>query len=66
MTDNTEVLDKLTKVCICKAITRETIKDAINNGADTLEKVIDATGATTGSCRGFRCKCKIEELILDK
>lgn len=66
MTDNKEVLDKLTKVCVCKAISKATIKDAINNGADTLEKVMDATSAATGSCKGYRCKCKIEELLLNK
>lgn len=60
---NEEILDKLTKVCLCKAISRKTIKNAIANGADTLEKVSEATGATTGGCCGTRCKSKIIELI---
>ncbi|WP_297521521.1 (2Fe-2S)-binding protein [uncultured Clostridium sp.] len=59
------VLDKLTKVCLCRAISRKTIKDAIANGADTYEKVQKVTGAGIGSCKGTRCKDKIEELILD-
>ena len=60
---NEEILDKMTKVCVCKAITKATIKESINSGADTLEKVMDATGAGTGACKGCRCKSKIEELI---
>ena len=39
-----DILDKLTKVCLCKAITRASIKKAIANGANTLEKVQKATG----------------------
>lgn len=62
---NAEVMDKMTKVCICKAITRDKIKLAIKNGANTLDKVKEETGATTGCCNGFRCKEKIEELIED-
>ena len=41
----TAVLDKLTKICLCKAISRATIKKAIANKADTVEKVQQATGA---------------------
>lgn len=60
---NEQVLDKLTKVCICKAISRATIKDAIKNGAHTVEAVSAKTGACTGGCRGNRCKSKIQNLI---
>ena len=60
---NEEILDKLTKVCVCKAITKATIKKSIKDGADTLEKVMNATGAGTGACNGCRCKSKITELI---
>ncbi|KKY00573.1 (2Fe-2S)-binding protein [Paraclostridium benzoelyticum] len=51
------------KVCLCKGITKETILDAIKNGADSIEAVKDATGATTGFCHGGRCKSTIEKLI---
>lgn len=60
---NTEILDKLTKVCICKGISRASIKRAIASGADTLEKVQKATGAGSGSCGGKRCTPKIIELL---
>lgn len=60
---NEKVLDKLTKVCICKAISRATIKDAIKNGAHTVEEVTAKTGACTGGCNGNRCKSKIQDLI---
>lgn len=58
-----QILDKITKVCICKAIPRSTIKKVIRNGADTLVKVREATGAGSGSCNGRRCTPKILELL---
>lgn len=58
-----EVLDKLTKVCICKGIPRSRIKEAIRNGANNLEDVKKVTGAGSGSCGGKRCGPKIEELL---
>ena len=60
---NNEIMDKLTKVCICKAIPRSTIKKAIQNGARTLEQVQKATGAGSGGCNGSRCNSKIEEIL---
>ena len=58
-----EIKDKLTKTCVCRQVTRATIKAAIKNGADTLEKVKVQTGAMTGNCKGRRCKGSIEELV---
>jgi NAD(P)H-nitrite reductase large subunit len=60
---NNEIMDKLTKVCLCKAIPRSTIKKAIQNGARTVEEVQKATGAGSGGCNGNRCTPKIEELL---
>ncbi len=60
---NSEILDKMTKVCICKGIPRSTMKRAIENGADTVEKVRKATGAGSGPCGGRRCTPKIEALL---
>lgn len=60
-----DILDKLTKVCLCKAITRASIKKAIANGANTLEKVQKATGAGSGACGGKRCTPKILSLLED-
>lgn len=60
---NEQILDKLTKVCLCKAISRATIKKAIENGAKTVEEVNKATGSGSGGCGGRRCSVKIEELI---
>lgn len=62
---NTEILDKITKVCTCKSISRASIKNAISDGAVTVEEVSKTTGACTGSCKGFRCKSKIQDLIKD-
>lgn len=58
-----EIMDKLTKVCLCRGISKATIKDAIMKGAKTVEDVKAATRATTGSCNGRRCTPKIQDLI---
>lgn len=60
---NEAILDKLTKTCRCRAISRAKIKEAIKNGASTFEEVSEATGAGKGSCKGANCKYKIEELL---
>lgn len=58
-----EIIDKLTKTCVCKGISRATIKNAIHNGAKSLKQVQQVTGSGTGSCCGRRCSPKIEELL---
>lgn len=60
---NQQVLDKLTKTCVCKVVTRAKIKESIKAGAKTVDDVKLATGAGTGSCKGCRCVYKIQELI---
>lgn len=60
---NNEIMDKLTKVCLCKAIPRSTIKRAIQNGAKTVEDIQRATGAGSGGCRGQRCTPKIQQIL---
>ncbi|MDF2881493.1 MAG: (2Fe-2S)-binding protein [Clostridiaceae bacterium] len=60
---NIEILDKLTKVCLCKGISRATMKKAILNGARTVQEVRKTTGAGSGSCKGRRCTPKIEEIL---
>ncbi|MBV7274067.1 (2Fe-2S)-binding protein [Clostridium thailandense] len=60
---NIEILDKLTKFCVCKCISRATVKKAIGNGAKTIEEVKKVTGAGTGSCCGRRCTPKIQQLL---
>lgn len=60
---NEAILDKLTKTCRCRAISRAKIKEAIKNGASTFEEVSEATGAGKGSCKGANCKYIIDELL---
>jgi NAD(P)H-nitrite reductase large subunit len=60
---NSEILDKITKVRICKGITRAAIKKAISNGAKTVTEVKKVTGAGGGSCGGKRCTEKILQLL---
>ncbi|WP_300381967.1 (2Fe-2S)-binding protein [Clostridium sp.] len=52
-------------VCICKAVTEDVIVEAIKEGADTFEKVQEATDAGTGRCGAGRCRGRIEELIIN-
>lgn len=61
--ENQEIIDKYTKVCICKAINKSTMKKIIKDGADTLEKVQKATSAGSGSCGGRRCTPRILDLL---
>jgi bacterioferritin-associated ferredoxin len=60
---NEEIMDKLTKVCICNGISRKSIKSAIKNGALSIEAVQKITGAGSGPCSGRRCTPKISELL---
>jgi NAD(P)H-nitrite reductase large subunit len=60
---NSEIMDKITKVCLCKAIPRATIKKAIQNGAKTVEDVQKVTGAGSGGCKGLRCTPKIQQIL---
>lgn len=60
---NEQVMDNITKVCICKALSRRKIKDAIRDGADSVMKVSQATGSGTGACHGRRCGLKIKSLV---
>ncbi|EKQ57433.1 MULTISPECIES: (2Fe-2S)-binding protein [unclassified Clostridium] len=60
---NEDILDKLTKTCTCKLITRAKIKEAIKNGASTVKEVQEITGAGSGACRGRNCSPRIYELL---
>lgn len=60
---NQDIIDKYTKVCICKAISKSTMKKMMKEGADTLEKIQKATSAGSGSCGGRRCTPKILQLL---
>ncbi|HCX64097.1 MAG TPA: (2Fe-2S)-binding protein [Eubacteriaceae bacterium] len=51
----------LTSVCGCKKVSLETVVNAVKNGANTVEKVGEVTGAGTGvdEVTGEECgKCK--------
>lgn len=60
---NDAVMDKITKVCLCKSISRATIKKAILEGAHTVPQVNAKVGSGSGPCRGQRCGPKIQALI---
>lgn len=57
-----ELGDILSSVCGCKNVSLEAVVKAVKNGADTVEKVGEVTGAGTGINEetGEECgKCKI-------
>lgn len=56
-----ELNDILSSVCGCKKVSLETVVNAVKNGANTVEKVGEVTGAGTGINEetGEECgKCK--------
>ncbi|MZQ75796.1 MAG: (2Fe-2S)-binding protein [Peptoclostridium sp.] len=56
-------LDKiLLSVCGCKDVSLKAVVDAVNNGADTVDKVGEVTGAGTGEGCG-RCKALIANIL---
>ncbi|BAK81875.1 (2Fe-2S)-binding protein [Candidatus Arthromitus sp. SFB-rat-Yit] len=57
------IKDKMTKICLCKGIDKFTINECIKDGANTIDKIKEMTGATGGGCKGARCRSKIIELI---
>ncbi|MFB6291015.1 MAG: (2Fe-2S)-binding protein [Candidatus Bipolaricaulia bacterium] len=42
-------------ICRCRDVTEKDIRDAINNGYDTIELIKRRTKATTGTCGGRTC-----------
>lgn len=61
-----ELMDKMTKVCICKGISRASIKKVIKEGALTVDEVNKITGSGVGSCGGRRCREKILMMINER
>lgn len=60
---NKERTKDMSIVCFCKQVSKETIVEAIKNGATTLEAIKETTGAATGACHGSRCSETIKRLI---
>lgn len=57
-----EIEQILSSVCGCKEVSLKTVIDAVKNGANTVEKVGEVTGAGTGVDCG-RCKALIANII---
>lgn len=49
-------------ICRCNNVSRETIEKAIVEGADTMNKIFDATTAGIGPCGGS-CRRKLQPLL---
>lgn len=50
-------------ICLCEAVSRGEIMEAIRRGARDVEGVKRRTGAGLGRCQGGRCRLLIEELL---
>ncbi|KAB8029164.1 (2Fe-2S)-binding protein [Fluviispira multicolorata] len=61
-----EIKARLKIVCICKGIKQSRICDAILKGADTVDKVNQATGSGSGGCNATRCGPVIKKLVESK
>ena len=48
--------------CYCNNVANEKVVEAIKDGASTLSKIYDSTGAGTGPCGGS-CRGKLKELL---
>jgi bacterioferritin-associated ferredoxin len=59
------MLLKFRPVCICNTIRYPRVKEAIDRGARTVEAVAAATGCTTGTCQGERCRPVIEAMLVE-
>ena len=57
------MLLKYRPVCICNTIRYPRVKEAIDAGARSVDEVAQATGCTTGDCRGERCIPVIREML---
>ena len=66
------ILNRRKEACHCKNVTYGMIEDAIRNGADTLQQVIDMTGVGKGcgKCKEFLeylgCVSKVESMTVSK
>ena len=62
-TELNEIKSLLKNVCTCRNVSVDDVLNAVNNGADTIEKVGETTGAGT-ACG--RCKEIISNIIENK
>jgi bacterioferritin-associated ferredoxin len=49
-------------ICLCNEVPRAAIEQAIRGGADTLNKIFDATTAGVGPCGGS-CRRKLAPML---
>ena len=54
--------DSTETICLCNNVPREQIENAIREGADTLNKIFDATTAGVGPCGGS-CRRKLAPML---
>lgn len=58
-----EIKARIKVICICKGIKQNRICDAIQKGANTVEKVNQVTGSGSGGCQATRCGPVIQKLL---
>lgn len=63
MQPDEKIMARLKPGCICTGIKLIRLLDAIDQGADSFEKVARITGIGEGQCGGKRCRARVEELL---
>ena len=63
MQPDEKIMARLKPGCICTGIKLIRLLDAIDQGADSFEKVARITGIGEGPCGGKRCRARVEELL---
>jgi len=53
-------------ICFCNKVTKKEIKEAIKNGARTVDDIKFATRASFGECQGSFCTSKILKIISEE
>lgn len=53
---------KRSLVCLCNSVDEQTIREAIQKGARTLDEIFDFTSAGVGACGGS-CRPQLRQLL---
>jgi bacterioferritin-associated ferredoxin len=66
MDEESQVIENLKVICLCKSIKKGSIIKAVKNGASTLKEVNRMLGSGSGDCKGERCQAKINAIVKEQ
>lgn len=61
--DESDIIDGLKPVCLCKGVKKQTLLRHIASGIQSVAALQRVSGAGTGSCQGKKCTPRIEALL---